>query len=158
MRPTRKDRIGEHRTALEKNKRIIYKTQGVCGICGLPVDMDLKYPDPMSKTVDHIIPISKGGHPSDLANLQLAHRCCNRKKSDNLFTPGIENTRDLNNNPGYKNNPGHENNPRHKKYPGMENTRGIQNNQITNVPGTKPMKVNNDNLPQHADWSTYSWQ
>ena len=86
----RKDRVGEHRTALDKNKQIILKTQRICGICGKPVDFSYKYPHPLSPSVDHIIPIAKGGHPSDLANLQLAHRTCNRWKSDKLY---VENTK-----------------------------------------------------------------
>jgi len=45
----------------------------------------LKAPDPLSPVVDHIIPINKGGHPSDIDNLQLAHWSCNRQKSDKLF-------------------------------------------------------------------------
>ena len=81
----RPDRYGEHRTMLEKNRGIIFKTQGVCGICGGPVDFTLRYPDPLSATVDHIIPVAKGGHPSSLENLQLAHRWCNRQKSDKLL-------------------------------------------------------------------------
>lgn len=82
----RADRIGEHRTALDKNRKIILATQTVCGICGKPVDFTYQYPHPLSPTVDHIIPIAKGGHPSALDNLQLAHRCCNRQKSDKLFS------------------------------------------------------------------------
>ena len=35
--------------------------------------------------LDHIIPIAKGGHPSDLDNMQLAHWTCNRQKSDKLI-------------------------------------------------------------------------
>ena len=73
-KPLRADRTGEFRTALEKNRRIIYATQTVCGICGKPVDMSIRYPHPLSPTIDHIIPIAKGGHPSALENLQLAHR------------------------------------------------------------------------------------
>ena len=73
------------RTAFDKNRAIILKTQEICGICGKPVDKSIREPyDPMAPTVDHIIPINKGGHPSDLANLQLAHRWCNRQKSDKL--------------------------------------------------------------------------
>lgn len=60
-------------------------SQSVCAICGRPVDMELKAPDPMAPTVDHIIPINKGGHPSDINNLQLAHWICNRMKSDKLL-------------------------------------------------------------------------
>lgn len=80
----RPDRDGTHRGQFDINKRRIYASQNICGICGKPVDMSLKYPHPMSKTIDHIIPIAKGGHPSDLDNLQLAHWTCNRQKSDKI--------------------------------------------------------------------------
>jgi 5-methylcytosine-specific restriction endonuclease McrA len=52
------------------------------------VDFTIKPPDPMSATIDHIVPVSKGGHPSDISNLQLAHRACNRKKSDKMIITG----------------------------------------------------------------------
>ena len=78
------DQTGTHRANFEKNKKKIYKTQTHCGICGKPVDFDVKYPNPMSASIDHIIPINKGGHPSDIENLQLVHFTCNRAKSDKL--------------------------------------------------------------------------
>ncbi len=81
----RADRQGKHRTAFEKNRKRILMTENTCGICGQPVDKTLKPPHPLSPVIDHIIPISKGGHPSDLKNLQLAHWQCNRAKSDKLF-------------------------------------------------------------------------
>lgn len=81
----RPDQDGTHRLAFDKNKKRIYATQSVCGICGKPVDFNLKYPHPLSPCVDHIIPIAKGGHPSDISNLQLSHAGCNRQKSDKLF-------------------------------------------------------------------------
>jgi len=84
---TRPDRDGTHRLAFERNKKKIYATQTVCGICGKPVDFSCKFPHPLSPCIDHIIPVAKGGHPSDLANLQLAHFWCNRQKSDKLFSP-----------------------------------------------------------------------
>lgn len=86
----RPDRIGPHRVAFEKNKKKIFKTQNVCGICGKPVDFKLKYPHPLSPVIDHIVPINKGGHPSDIENLQLAHWTCNRQKSDKLFNQAHE--------------------------------------------------------------------
>lgn len=79
------DRAPGNRGAYEKARERILKTQTICGICGKPVDMSLKYPHPLSATIDHIVPISKGGHPTDISNLQLAHRCCNRQKSDKLM-------------------------------------------------------------------------
>lgn len=84
MATRRADRVGAHRTAFEKNRLIILATQNVCGICGREIDPSFKYPHPLSATVDHIIPVAKGGHPSELSNLQAAHRCCNRWKSDRL--------------------------------------------------------------------------
>lgn len=81
----RLDKQSGHRGAYEKNKKIIFKTQNTCGICGRPVDFSIKTPDPLSAVIDHIIPVSKGGHPSDIDNLQLAHWTCNRSKSDKLF-------------------------------------------------------------------------
>ena len=85
----RSDRLPGNRGAYDKNREIILKTQTVCGICGKPVDFSYKYPHPLSPTVDHIIPVTKGGHPFDLSNLQLAHRCCNRQKSDKLIDPKV---------------------------------------------------------------------
>lgn len=81
----RSDHSGVHERPYRRNRKKILATQSVCAICGRPVDMSLKSPDPMSATVDHIIPVSKGGHPSDIGNLQLAHWICNRMKSDKLI-------------------------------------------------------------------------
>lgn len=86
----RPDKDGTHRGAFEKNKRKIYATRTICGICGKPVDMSLRWPNPMSKCIDHIIPVSKGGHPSDIDNLQLAHMCCNREKSDKIIKEKVD--------------------------------------------------------------------
>lgn len=74
-----------HRRQFLINKKKILATQSICGICGKPVDFTKKYPHPMSPCIDHIIPVAKGGHPSDMDNLQLAHWICNREKSDKLF-------------------------------------------------------------------------
>lgn len=86
---TRPDKKGTHRANYERNKKRILATQNICGICGQPVDMSLKYPHPMSATIDHIIPVNGPGglkgHPSSIDNLQLAHFSCNRQKSDKIF-------------------------------------------------------------------------
>lgn len=80
----RPDKDGTHRGAFEKNKKKILASQRTCGICGRPVDFTKKYPHPLSPCIDHIIPINRGGHPSDMDNLQLAHWTCNRQKADKL--------------------------------------------------------------------------
>lgn len=81
----RADRVGAHRTEFDRNRKRILQTQDVCGICGKPVDKSLKWPHPMSACVDHIIPVDRGGHPSAMSNLQLAHMTCNRQKSDKIM-------------------------------------------------------------------------
>ncbi|MBQ9027433.1 MAG: HNH endonuclease [Lachnospiraceae bacterium] len=94
----RPDKDGTHRRAFERAKRAIMATQTRCGICGAPVDKSLKYPHPLSACIDHIIPIDKGGHPSDPDNLQLAHLSCNRAKSDKLFAQSISGNGNSNSN------------------------------------------------------------
>lgn len=84
-RKARSDHSGAHERPYRRNRKRILATQSVCAICGKPVDMSLKSPHPMSATVDHIIPVSKGGHPSAMDNLQLAHWICNRLKSNKLM-------------------------------------------------------------------------
>ena len=90
MSYSRADRKGAHRANLERNRKRIMATQNTCGICGHPVDFSLKTPHPMAPTIDHIIPVSKNGHPSDIDNLQLSHWTCNRQKSDKIFKTGHE--------------------------------------------------------------------
>ena len=62
---------------------VYYRNNGVCGICGLPVLYD-KSPDKIwAATIDHIIPLSRGGK-HELPNCQLAHRLCNSMKQDDI--------------------------------------------------------------------------
>lgn len=57
------------------------KANGYCQICGKLVDMNLRYPDRFSPSVDHRKPLAKGGlHCPE--NLQLSHLICNIRKSD----------------------------------------------------------------------------
>ena len=81
----RLDKKGPHRVAFERNKKRILKTKHTCGICGKDVDKSLAYPHPLSPVIDHIIPLSKGGHASNMDNLQLSHMGCNRAKSNKIF-------------------------------------------------------------------------
>ncbi len=90
MKTIRPDQSGTHRKVFERNKKRVYASSKHCGICGKPVDFNLKFPHPLAPCVDHIIPVNKGGHPSDISNLQLAHWTCNRQKSDKLLKAGDE--------------------------------------------------------------------
>lgn len=51
----------------------------ICQLCTEPVDRMLAYPDPMSQSLDHVIPLSRGGHHV-WDNVQLAHLICNNRK------------------------------------------------------------------------------
>ena len=52
---------------------------GYCALCGEEMGYDLKYPDPLSKSLDHDVPLSLGGsHSKD--NLQWTHLSCNISK------------------------------------------------------------------------------
>ena len=55
----------------------------MCGLCYVAVDNELAYPHPMSASLDHIQPLSKGGTHT-WANLQLAHLTCNVSKGNRV--------------------------------------------------------------------------
>ena len=56
---------------------------GQCQLCGDSIDRTLDAPHSMSASVDHIVPLSKGG-THEQANLQWAHLMCNKKKGARL--------------------------------------------------------------------------
>jgi 5-methylcytosine-specific restriction endonuclease McrA len=54
-----------------------------CKLCGDPLDMTAKFPHPLSPSIDHVIPLNKGGHHL-YSNIQSAHFVCNSAKGDRL--------------------------------------------------------------------------
>ena len=87
----RKDRY-HRRRALKKGastgipvlqSEITIRDLATCGLCGLPVDDSLAWPHPQSPSLDHVIPLSKGGI-HDPSNVQLAHLRCNTAKGNRL--------------------------------------------------------------------------
>lgn len=50
-----------------------------CALCGDLVPMDVKVPEASAPTIDHIVPVSRGGDDTK-ANVQLAHFLCNSIK------------------------------------------------------------------------------
>ena len=73
--------------ANEKGKRGYLRTEicerygWICQICKEPVERTAHYPNPLAPSLDHIIPVSKGGS-SDPSNLQLTHLRCNLKRGN----------------------------------------------------------------------------
>lgn len=58
----------------------IYERDGwVCRLCGEPVNPAATWPDPLSASLDHVMPIIAGGAHSR-ANSQTAHWICNVRK------------------------------------------------------------------------------
>lgn len=55
----------------------------VCQLCGSPVDPALRGQTSLAPSLDHIIPISRGGAHT-MANTQLAHFGCNARKRDRV--------------------------------------------------------------------------
>jgi 5-methylcytosine-specific restriction endonuclease McrA len=55
----------------------VFAEETCCWWCGQWVDQDLPATHPMSRTVDHLHALAKGGKPLDRNNLRLMHRRCN---------------------------------------------------------------------------------
>lgn len=53
--------------------RVFKRDDGICGICGEPVD-------PLRWHLDHVIPFARGGEHS-YANTQVSHPACNLRKA-----------------------------------------------------------------------------
>lgn len=56
--------------------KLFERDGGICWICGEPCDITAHYNANNYPSVDHLIPISKGGK-DEWANIKLAHRICN---------------------------------------------------------------------------------
>lgn len=51
----------------------------ICQLCGGVIDKSLEYPHPASRSIDHIVPIARGGAHT-FVNVQAAHLRCNLAK------------------------------------------------------------------------------
>lgn len=83
-------RYGDHRSratfwAVEYeriDRAVLFERDGwTCGVCKLPVDPAAEFPDAGAATIDHIIPMSRGGGHV-WTNVQLAHFYCNTAKGN----------------------------------------------------------------------------
>lgn len=68
-------------TELVIRAEVYARDEWTCRLCGLSVQADLKWPDPGSPSLDHIVPLSRGGGHT-YANVQLAHLRCNLVKGN----------------------------------------------------------------------------
>ena len=59
--------------------KVFERDEWVCHICSKPVDRHLPWPDPASRSLDHVVALANGGaHTYD--NVKLAHLGCNSRK------------------------------------------------------------------------------
>jgi len=67
--------------------KLIKRDKGICYICGGKVDLNVDINHDDYPSIDHVIPVSKGGtHTWD--NVRLVHRKCNIIKSNKTFIEG----------------------------------------------------------------------
>ena len=71
--------------------QVIERDGLACRGCGQPVDMSTPWPDRLSKSIDHIVPISRGGEHT-LANAALMHLGCNSSKGARITSATFEHT------------------------------------------------------------------
>lgn len=85
----RKRRFRIRSTRLEKftESDVRLRSGDDCYICGSPIDFELKHPDPMCPSLDHIMPVSKGGSHT-LDNVAMTHLRCNQRKSATVVNIG----------------------------------------------------------------------
>jgi 5-methylcytosine-specific restriction endonuclease McrA len=57
-----------------------------CGICRGPVDPAVRFPHPLSASLDHVVPLAAGGHHTR-TNTRLTHLTCNRRKGGKHIPP-----------------------------------------------------------------------
>lgn len=59
--------------------RICERDGWTCHICQGLIRRELKFPHPLSRSVDHVLPLALGGRHED-GNLKAAHLRCNCRK------------------------------------------------------------------------------
>ncbi len=84
-----KRRALKYKTQVEFiNEKIVFMRDGwICQHCKKRVNRKLRWPDPLSPSLDHIMPLSKGG-AHIYSNVQLAHFVCNVSKNVNVLSQG----------------------------------------------------------------------
>ena len=85
---------GNYKARESARARLLAMAPPTCPLCGRPIDYSLDWwidptdgkrkRHPMSPEVDEIVPISKGGSPTDLGNLRIVHRICNQRRGNKM--------------------------------------------------------------------------
>lgn len=86
---TRRGRSGRPWSRLRSQ---VFREESYCWQCGLWVDQSLPPTHRLSRTVDHIIELQRGGDPLERTNCRLAHRACNTARSNRLRSKPADRT------------------------------------------------------------------
>lgn len=71
---------------------VAHRDRWTCYRCGEPIDPALRYPHPMSVSLEHIIDLDRGGNPYDPRNCTVSHLTHNQSAgatAGNLKRQGI---------------------------------------------------------------------
>lgn len=76
------NRPGRSGAAWLKARKAVLEHATHCAICGRPLVPDAPARSRWSSSVDHITPLSKGGHPHAIDGLRATHYGCNSRRGD----------------------------------------------------------------------------
>lgn len=58
----------------------IFEREGwMCCVCGDPIDRSRRHPDRLAATIEHVVPLSRGGGHVE-GNIRVSHHTCNERK------------------------------------------------------------------------------
>ncbi|GAB06690.1 hypothetical protein GII30_20515 [Gordonia amarae] len=72
-----------------QREEVFIRDDWLCGLCGEPTDPTVEYPHPHSPSLDHLLPVTRGGsHTRE--NAICAHLGCNIQKNNRTFEEWCE--------------------------------------------------------------------
>ena len=81
-------KAGAHRIELVDRDQVGARDGWTCQVCHLPVDRTADPLDPWAPSIDHVVPLSRGGQHC-MENVQLLHFGCNSSKQDDSRAPSF---------------------------------------------------------------------
>lgn len=70
----------------KRREAVLRASGGVCVLCGKPIDMSLSGRHPDGPTLEHIVPVDRGGDPTSPYNLGASHMRCNATRGNKLIS------------------------------------------------------------------------